>query len=376
MSSILPHNKIKSAKNYRKIKVGRQKSDQQEDVLYENYPYMPQNKNSTTSDTDDNYDTVYVSPNSSTFSNGYAAANRYKETIYVGSNNYEIVKFEKPMELVQLYIQSIMNDVYGLLYVNNLQDTCDPSIYRTFCGEILCYMFQSILRYNAVILPYKTTLYSDAENFCINEPMSYKIDESYTKLNIYINTTIVDNIFQNTNIATTVFTDEIIDSPNILNSIDLTSISMTSEGSTTSTKLKVSNDKCVHVFKNVDYVYKLFAIADHAATHFYQEYKTGSTDWINHSNFGHQNATTINSIFNINAEFTNTCIKTQFNANYGIADNNNGVFIDSNVNNLINTSSMNNSNLVPQFALPPSNIPSLPALAQINDTIVDSYLNI
>ncbi len=232
------------------------------------------------------------------------------ESFYVGKQKYEICEYDQPMQLFQIYMQSIMNLVYGLLCKYNIQDDTDPVNIIQNSSFILSYIFQSILRYNKVILPYTTKLYTSNDSFCLSEPIYFDFADAsdYNNtpsarrvanpntnessavglvLNLYINEDLVHNILNSTaSSANITFSEEIKSSNNIF------------------TRPVTANCSFTKYFNHQDIIFKLFVIADHAATHYIQLYKSGETDWVNHKAFGQQNATTVYSIFDVNVDFS------------------------------------------------------------------------
>jgi len=210
-------------------------------------------------------------------------------SFYLGKTKYRVAECDKPMDIFQIYVQSIMNLVFGLLSNYNIQLDTDTENIMQNKAFILSYIFQAILRYNDITLPYKMKLYSSNDSFCLSEPMYFDFGETTTAeddnlyICLYVNEELVNNILKSTSSPTITFSDEIKCSSNIF--------------------CKNSIKNCTNHFQNQDIIFRLFTIADHAATHFYQLYKTGSTDWVNHKGFGNQSATTIHSIFDVNIEF-------------------------------------------------------------------------
>lgn len=197
-----------------------------------------------------------------------------KTKLFVGRQQFKCIEAKSSVNLIQIYVQSIMNAIYGHM-MGTMVSEWTASAYLNNAPELLLVLFQTILRYNNAIVPYKMKLYSTASKICLGEPMFYQIKDS--ELLVYINTQIVGKILKNTS---------------------ETSITMSMEITETDSW---PLPQCGQKFTNQDQIFKLFVVADHAATHYLQQYKTGKTDWIAHFGFDKQQVTTLASAFSISA---------------------------------------------------------------------------
>lgn len=194
-----------------------------------------------------------------------------KSKFYVGRQQFEYSYISSPVQLIQVYVQSIMNIAYG--FTSQLDNEWDENTFKHKASEIIICLFQSILRHHNIILPYEMKVYQQKRNVCLGEALFYKIHGKC--LNIFINQEIIENVLENKADPILTFSKEIEYADSW------------------------SKPQCGNRFLYQNLILKLLVIADHAATHFLEEYITGKTDWVNHINFGRQQVTTLASAFQI-----------------------------------------------------------------------------
>lgn len=216
---------------------------------------------------------------------------------YIGTRQYQLTKQQKPLDYYYNYMQFVFNLLYGYLDYNNY--STDAKIKRNY-KSIIAYIFQTILRYNYIVTPYKMHLFELPGPVLLGEPAKYIINKFDTSISLYFSQTIIEQ-FLSKSLQYIIFKF----------SEDITRCDKSSILKSTVDTLHNSSSKprdCNH-FDNQNLAFKLFTIADHLATHYMDEYKTGSTDWISHYEFGNQNYTTTNSVFKINANIINNTPK-------------------------------------------------------------------
>ena len=225
-----------------------------------------------------------------------------KRNLYIGEEPVEIKKNQLPMDLFRRYLQNILDNAYGFL-VEHMWDNCLDV--RTNTNKVLAHMFKSILAYNKILTYTKVWLYDSHKHVILGEPMGFYMDDKSCELKILFFMPCIENILNNNSSQPIRFSDDISKDGTFKDSL---SIVFEKEISDNSMKYDYGD----YDIELQNLLLKLFLIADHAATHFIEEYKTKSTDWVNHHKFGAQfngEIVTYCSVFDISASVVTNASK-------------------------------------------------------------------
>ncbi|QBB28664.1 hypothetical protein HgNV_059 [Homarus gammarus nudivirus] len=209
-----------------------------------------------------------------------------KYTVYMGKVRYNIITRYTPLEIFNTYYNSVINGVCGYIEHENInihQLKVDPV-------HILSQTFLYCLYYNNIIIPNKIILHKHETNVLLGESIYFNKSYEKNELKIHISKPIVLNYLNNEDVYDVTFSSRINN--------ETCSIKETLES------FREGFNITTDIYNTLT---KLFVLADHAATHYIEEYITDSTDWIHHINFGKSiNAfTLINTIFKISANISN-----------------------------------------------------------------------
>ncbi|UVX94922.1 hypothetical protein CsNV_062 [Callinectes sapidus nudivirus] len=205
--------------------------------------------------------------------------------LYIGLSKYTIVTSYNPIEIFNDYFISISNNVWG--YVINEGFSANDMI--TNSHKVLTHMFLSILQYNNIIIPSNINIYQHDNNILMGECLYFKMMYEKNELNVHISMKMLSTFLMN---------EDQFD-------ITLSSKINNEQCSVSNNFQKYSEDVAIteDLYK---WLVSLFVLADHAATHYIEEYITENTDWIHHFNFGKSinSFILINTIYKISANIT------------------------------------------------------------------------
>lgn len=126
-------------------------------------------------------------------SSSIASRNTNITKLYMGNQLFECRHVKEPLHLIQIYLKSMADVVYG--YLSTLHCNWDENTYYQNAPTILPHLFQSILRYHKIFTPYTMQLYTVPRNVCLGEPLFYRIREN--ELDIFVNQPVIENILKN-----------------------------------------------------------------------------------------------------------------------------------------------------------------------------------
>ena len=202
-----------------------------------------------------------------------------KKELYIGKDCVEIIKKQTPMDLFRRYLQTILDNTYGFLMDHNLTKCFD--VYKNF-PMVLAHIFKSILEYNKIQTYSNIYLCESYKSIIFGEPMVYQANDESCELKLLFFVPCIENILADNSSQSIRFSDDIIKERGFRDSL---SIIFEKEISGKSGDYDDDFGQNYDVeLQNI--LLKLFQIADHAATHFIEHYKTKTTDWINHHMFG------------------------------------------------------------------------------------------
>ncbi|UBZ25651.1 hypothetical protein QKT26_gp61 [Carcinus maenas nudivirus] len=206
--------------------------------------------------------------------------------LYIGNRQYNISTKFNPIEIFNDYFIKIMNSICGYCEDQGLsveQIKSNPTY-------ILVQAFLSILYFNNIIIPSNIFIRKHENNILLGECIYYNKCYEKNELNIDVSNKLVMNFITN---------EENFD------------IVLSSKINNEQYSIKDNLQKYKEDFVLTDDVHKylvaLFVLADHAATHYIEEYVSGTTDWVHHFNFakGINTFILINTIFKISANISN-----------------------------------------------------------------------
>ncbi|UOT91819.1 CmNV_060-like protein [Aratus pisonii nudivirus] len=207
--------------------------------------------------------------------------------LYMGKTKFQINKNFNPITNFNDYFMYVINEICGYIESNNIQliDIKQNPF------NIIAHAFLSILNYNNIIFPQKVKIIKHDKNMIIGEPIYYKCTYEKNELNIHMCKNFILSIL---------FHDHIHE------------INFSSYINHEQYSIKDNLQKPRSNFIVSDEMYKIFTsiiiIADHAATHYIEDYLFDNTDWIHHFYFGKElsNYTLISTVFSVSANVVNT----------------------------------------------------------------------
>lgn len=212
-------------------------------------------------------------------------------SFYVGSTKFEIKRETNPLVILDSYLKNLNDELLGYLqalHISNDEEIIDHA------PRILSHLFCAILYSNNVLLPkirIRVTFRSVQLSELAYIPSKQLTSGGDNSLTLYFAIEdIADYLLCQTDHAphSIQFENKIIDHRAFLKSA-------------CANRQRKITPIFANVYKNDIFNRKLIAIADHLATHYFDEYRNGCTDWINHENFGNQGFTTVESIFKFTA---------------------------------------------------------------------------
>ncbi|QLI62435.1 KN57gp_069 [Dikerogammarus haemobaphes nudivirus] len=198
-----------------------------------------------------------------------------KNKIYIGLEEY-IIKNNTidPLQMHNNYIQTILNSAMG--YIKSKSYNTYENILKNR-PNILSHIFCAILDFNNILFYSKIKIFTVSEEICLGEVLVYYIDHSTETMNLYISLSVLESMFNNV----TKKSYPIIFNEQLKRSSNCTSRFLSPLGE--------NNIEANIIKKNIDDIKSclllLQIIADHAATHFIEEYIYNRTDYIQHLNF-------------------------------------------------------------------------------------------
>nr|WOZ57644.1 hypothetical protein MmNV_51 [Menippe mercenaria nudivirus] len=201
---------------------------------------------------------------------------------YLGTCKYEIIKVINPLLSFNDYFSAITNDMYGYLQNENIH----AYMLQNNPEKVLVHLFLSILNYNNIVIPENITMVVHDTPMVLGECMYYDKSYDYDKLVVHIISPLVARFLHTNDIHDITFSA----------AINRDIFSIKDNVSAYAQELLVTEEV-------TSIITKLIVIADHAATHFIEDYTLNQTDWIHHVAFGkniHRH-TLLGTIFNIAA---------------------------------------------------------------------------
>ncbi|UBZ25557.1 hypothetical protein CcNV_072 [Crangon crangon nudivirus] len=189
--------------------------------------------------------------------------------VFIGNRSFDIIKTKDPLELYRIYIQNILNKLYGHIQYHNMKsmETVYANLHR-----LLTTGFLAILEYNNVLYPSNVSIVVTGQNVVLGEPVVY-VKKNDT-ICLYINGDTLEKLLPTDVTYPISYSEEILHSQ-----VNCTPV-FSQEDSSTMGTIVIANLQQV--------LLRLLIYADHAATHYIDEYITGDTDWINHIDYGNK----------------------------------------------------------------------------------------
>lgn len=194
-------------------------------------------------------------------------------TLFLGVKEYRLVhKSHLPIDVHAKYIQTIMKSALGFIKESQYISTDSISIHRP---NILAHIFCSILAYNDILFYPKIEIHKLSNNVCLGEALVYYSSDAEETLHLYLSLPAIDAIFKD------------VEFP-IIYSEDLR------RATACKTQFAVEKTKISDSMGNGDFtdvqktIMSLHILADHAATHYIEEYINNSTDMIQHLRFAQE----------------------------------------------------------------------------------------
>lgn len=204
-----------------------------------------------------------------------------EKTMYMGDCKFRILTKFSPIVNFNAYFSYVINNMCG--YINS--NTLDLSQLKYNAEKVLTQGFLACLYYNNVVLPNKIQLMVHDGSILLGECLYYTCSYTKDELTLHISRTLTTRMILAAMKHNIIFSDEI------------NKEQLSFKDSLMSNVTYISSDELNRVLTT------LFVIADHAATHFIEDYVHNQTDWIHHFNFGKitEHFVLINSVFSIAA---------------------------------------------------------------------------
>lgn len=209
-----------------------------------------------------------------------------KSILYMGKSKFVIKTEYNPVSIFNDYFMFVLNNVCG--YITN--SDVDIDMIKNDPSTTLTHMFLSILYYNSIIIPSNIKIVKHDSHMLLGECLYYNKTYEKNELIIHVCNKLVSNILN----------DKSIYDINFSTKINYEQYSMKDN-------LQQFDDNVVITEEMYKILLNIFVIADHAATHFIEDYILNKTDWIHHFCFAKEinSFTLINTIFNISANVSN-----------------------------------------------------------------------
>ncbi len=204
------------------------------------------------------------------------------EYFYMGTCKYGVSTCYNPLSTFNNYFNFVVNDICGYITNSNmdvLQLKYNPE-------KPLAHAFMSILYYNNVIVPTKIKIQIHESNMILGECMYYNKSYEKNELSLHICNNLVTRLLISTENFDITFSERI-----------------NREQFSMKDNFKSYNDELHLTEELTNIIITLFTIADHAATHYIEDYTHSQTDWIHHFGFGKNLSSyiLINTLFNVAA---------------------------------------------------------------------------
>ncbi|UHB41798.1 hypothetical protein MrNuV_ORF075 [Macrobrachium rosenbergii nudivirus] len=254
-----------------------------------------------------------------------------ESVIYMGTKMFKIDKNVDPLEVFNDYFIKVLNNTSGYILDENISI---DSLINDPC-KVITHMFLSILYFNNILIPSQVNLHVHTTSFLLGECIYYQKDYQKNILNIHIAKPLILSMLKKQVEYEIKYSNDIITAQYCMRD--------------NLTKSDNNIEFSPEIYKHIQ---KLFVIADHAASHYIEEYITGKTDWIHHINFTKeiQSYTLITTVFSIKAfiEYVNVAPKL-------VAVTKKSNTISANINSLL-TEQLNINN---------TNLPGIPSMLHI-----------
>lgn len=204
------------------------------------------------------------------------------QQLYMGNCKFEIKSIFTPLLSFNDYFVFVTNDLCGFINSRNIGP--DQIAYT----PELCVVqaFLSILYFNNIIIPCQIKILTHESSMILGECIYFEKSYEKNELVIHVCTQLISRLILNGDYYDINFCDKI-----------------NKEQYSIKDSLQKYNDDIVLTDELNRVLTILFVIADHAATHYIEEYVHSQTDWIHHYKFGKDISSfiTLATIFNISA---------------------------------------------------------------------------